>query len=222
MELVKGFKKAKAEFDVEIIGGDTNESKELIIDCAMFGFAKGMVPRGGAKVGDKVFVSGKFGYTSSGLRILMEGLKAELKFKRIAIKSVLMPQPRLKLGIELAEKGLMNSSIDSSDGLAISLWEIAEKSHVGILLYRLPVGDGVTEFAKKNGLNWEELVLYGGEEYELVFTISEDKINEAKEVSKDLGLDIIEIGEVTEGEGVKYKKDDELIEIRKDGWVHLR
>lgn len=221
-ELAKGFRRAKEEFGVEIIGGDTNESKELVIDCAMFGLSRYMVPRGGARVGDRVLVSGPFGYAPSGLKILMKGLEAEPKFRERAVKSVLMPEPRLELGVSLVRRELMNSSIDSSDGLAISLWELAERSGVGISLERLPVGKGVIDFSEANGLNWEELVLYGGEEYELVFTAKEERVMEIKEVAKNLGFEVFDIGRVVEGRGVKYEIGERVKEIRRDGWIHFR
>ncbi len=221
-ELASGFGRAKEEFDVEIVGGDTNESKELVIDCAMFGLSEGMVPRGGARVGDRVMVSGPFGYTSAGLKMIMEGMEAEPRFRDRALRSVFMPEPRLELGITLAGKRLMNSSIDSSDGLAISLWELADKGGVGIELETLPVGEGVLEFSEMNGLDWEELVLYGGEEYEIVFTVSEDRVEEAKGLARELGVELIEIGRVVEGGGVKYRKRGRLEPVKRDGWIHLK
>ncbi|MEM3609948.1 MAG: AIR synthase-related protein, partial [Candidatus Anstonellales archaeon] len=66
-----------------------------------------------------------------------------------------------------------NSSIDSSDGLAVSLHEIAQKSNVGIEIYNMPITREAEYFAKKNGIDPFELVFYGGEEYILIVTISE-------------------------------------------------
>ena len=73
-DLANGFKIASKEFGVSIVGGDTNESRELVIDCSMIGFSGNSVAkipkRNGASSGDLIVVSGEFGYSSSGLKIL--------------------------------------------------------------------------------------------------------------------------------------------------------
>ncbi|MDA4120216.1 MAG: thiamine-phosphate kinase, partial [Thaumarchaeota archaeon] len=155
-ELALGLKDAEREWGMHLMGGDTNESSELIIDCAMVGFAKKLVTRAGASPGDKVVVTGPFGYAPAGLKILIQGVSAEAKFAETAKESVLYPTPNLQVGLALAP--YLTSAMDSSDGLARSLHTLAKESGVGFEVSELPVGPGVDKFARMNGLSTEELV----------------------------------------------------------------
>lgn len=222
-ELAKGFKKAKEEFQIEILGGDTNEADCFIIDCCMIGFADKIVERKGAKPGDAVVTSGFFGYSSSGLRIMLDGLKAEPEFKERAVSAVVMPKPKLRLGVALAKKNIMSSSIDSSDGLALSLYEIATHGKVGIEINELPTTEEVHVFSNMNDLSMDDLVLYGGEEYEIVTTIPKDRLSQAYEVAKRMGERLMEIGKVTaDSPKVYLSLDGKKTEIERRGWVHLK
>ena len=79
IEIAKGFKNASKEFSFSILGGDTNEGKEAVFNVCLFGIANKISRRSGAKEGDLIFVTGPFGYTSAGLKILLEKKNAENK-----------------------------------------------------------------------------------------------------------------------------------------------
>jgi len=222
-ELAKGFKKAKDEFGVEILGGDTNEAESLVINCCMMGFADTIVERKGAKPGDLVITSGFFGYSSSGLKIMLDGLKAAPKFRERAVSAVVMPQPKLKLGVALARNNLLSSSIDSSDGLALSLYEIADNGRVGIEIDRLPITGDVRIFADMNDLDLNDLVLYGGEEYEIVATMPANELDKAYKMAKRIGEKIIVIGKVIEGIPKVYLSiNGKKVSVGRRGWIHLK
>ena len=70
-KIVSGFKKACKEFDISIIGGDTNGGKEVVFNVCLFGTTDKIVTRKDSKKGDLIFVTGPFGYTSTGLNILL-------------------------------------------------------------------------------------------------------------------------------------------------------
>ena len=74
-KLAAGFKMAAKEFQVKILGGDTNEGKELVISFSLFGFSKKIVKRNGAKTNDLIICSGPFGYSAAGLSILLKNKK---------------------------------------------------------------------------------------------------------------------------------------------------
>ncbi|MDA4120695.1 MAG: thiamine-phosphate kinase [Thaumarchaeota archaeon] len=220
-ELALGIRDAEREWGMHLVGGDTNESRELIIDCAMVGFAKKLVTRAGASPGDKVVVTGPFGYTSAGLKILMEGASAEAKFAETAEESVLHPAPNLQVGLALAP--YLTSAMDSSDGLARSLHTLAKESGVGFEVSALPVGPGVDKFARMNGLSIEELVLEGGEEYVIVGTVKGSKLPSAAKAVRKAGGELTEIGRATSRKGrVELRAKGSNRPIRDEGWTHLR
>ena len=221
-EMARGFKEARDEFGFNIVGGDTNEADDIVIDCCMLGFAKRITERRGAAPGDRVVVTGMFGYQPVGLKVLQERLKVPEEVWSLAVSSVLLPTPRLQLGIELTAEELLSSSIDSSDGLALSLHQLADASEVGFEISRLPVDQGLSDAAEKIGLDLDAAVLYGGEEYEIVATIPENKLRWAKQTAEKLGQRLIEIGKVTSENGqVVFTDDSRSFEIERKGWIHL-
>src|SRR5437867_1734069 len=175
--LARGFAGAGKEFGVKIVGGDTNETSGLVIDCSMIGFTSGKMPtRKGAKPGDIVVVSGMFGLPPAGLAILMRNAATVGAFRKRAAESVLVPKPRQRFGLALAR--YFSSSIDSSDGLATSLYEVASQSRVNIVIDNIPIAEGIEQFARKNSLDANELVFHGGEEFEIVSTIPKSKLKQ--------------------------------------------
>jgi thiamine-monophosphate kinase len=218
--LASGFRDAEEEWDVLLVGGDTNEAKELVIDCAMVGFAKHLVSRRGAKPGDALIVTGLFGYPPAGLRILNGTAVAKGEFGEKARASVLDPTPSLEVGRALGR--FLSSSMDSSDGLARSLHTLATESGVGFEVTALPAAAGVLEFAEANGLSMRELVLEGGEEYLIAGTIPRSRIAGARAAAQKAGGALLEIGKATPEAGqVVLVTGRTKRHIRDVGWTHL-
>jgi thiamine-monophosphate kinase len=223
-DLIDGFKKASKEFGVKIVGGDTNKSNELIIDCSIVGVLDDVIhipKRNGAKPGDLIVCSGKFGYSASGLKILMSNTKSEGQFRKNAILSVTRPRPQQRFGIQLAK--YFSSSIDSSDGLAISLYELARQSKVNFFVDNIPSVNGIKEFAQKNHLDDKSLVFYGGEEYEIVATISQSNLEKAKSSAKKSRLKLHVIGKVHKGCGKVFTRNKEkgYSLLDNSGYIHF-
>jgi thiamine-monophosphate kinase len=148
----------------------------------------------------------------------MKRARAHGRFRQKAIGSVLEPKPRQAFG-RLAAK-FFSSSIDSSDGLAASLYELAAQSRVDIEVdYDLVKAQGVEEFAGANGLDPRELVFHGGEEYEIVATVPQASLQRARAAAKRAGLDFIAIGRVKKGAGRVFAGSS-LLENR--GYLHFR
>jgi thiamine-monophosphate kinase len=147
----------------------------------------------------------------------MRNATAAGAFRKQAAESVLMPAPRQRFGLALAK--YFSSSIDSSDGLAISLYELASQSKVDIAVDNIPVADGVEKFAQENGLDARELVLHGGEEYEIVATIPKAKLMQAEAAAREANVDLHVIGRVRKGAGDVFV-GKKLLENR--GYDHFR
>ena len=218
--VARGFRDAGCYWGVHLVGGDTNEAKELVIDCAMVGFAQRVVARSGAEAGDSLVATGTFGCPPAGLAILRGSAAADSRFMRKATSSVLMPTPNLKVGMALAP--FLSSAMDSSDGLARSLHTLARESGVGFDLTSLPAGEGVNEFAKANGIDAEKLVLEGGEEYVIVGTVKPSRMAGAKVAARRAGGRLLEIGRARPAAGrVRLCTRGATKSVRDSGWTHL-
>ena len=223
-EIARGLNAGAQEYNVYVIGGDTGETSDLIICCVAFGVTmkKNLITRSGAKVGDILAVTGLFGKTGAGLKILIDGLKVPPKIRRELLKAVYLPKARLKEGLILASLGSVTASIDSSDGLAISLHELKKMSNVGFSLTELPIAPETLKFAELYNLNPEELALYCGEEYELVLTITPKKWESTKRLVEKIGGTLIAIGKATENKQIIFQKDNVHREILYKGWEHFK
>ena len=152
--LTKGLFGLSKEYRINIVGGDISRSTKLLIDVSVLGVVekKNLCLRSGAKVGDIIMVTGAFG------GLISQG--KHLKFT-----------PRLKEARYLVSHFKINSMIDVSDGLAQDLGHILEQSSVGAVLY-----EKLIPLSKGAGLVNDALC--SGEEFELLFTVSRDQVNE--------------------------------------------
>ena len=220
-QLAGGFASASKEFGLKIVGGDTNQGKELVIEVSMFGAgSKNMPSRNGAKIGDIIVTSGPFGYSSSGLKTIMNKHNASPQFFRKCMGKVMRPTPRLQFGLQAAK--YFSSSMDSSDGLSITLNDMSEQSKKRFVLFGFPTQYDVVEFAAKNKVDLKKLVFCGGEEYEIVFTVSPLYLHQIRKIARNLQVPLFEIGYVASGKDVVLMEKFKPKKIKRCGWVHLR
>jgi thiamine-monophosphate kinase len=218
-----GLNAGAREYGAYILGGDTNEASELIISCMALGVCNKhqLIKRSGAKPGDYVAVTGAFGKTASGLKILMDGLSAP-DIRDVLVDSVLMPTARVKEGVALSQSKATTASIDSSDGLAWSLHELSRASNVGFRLDNIPVAVEVERFAELHVFDSLELALYGGEEYELLVTVKPRLWHETKKAVGSVGGVLTKIGVVTKEKQIQLKTDEKTVSIEARGWEHFK
>lgn len=219
-QIVLGFRKACKEFNISMLGGDTNGGKEIVFNVCLFGITDKIITRRDSKKRDLIFVTGPFGYTSAGLNMLLDKKKGKKIFVKKAINSVIKPKPRLNFGIK--NKKYFSSSMDSSDGLSTTLNEMAKQSKNKFIITKIPALKDLENFVKYYKLNLNDLVFNGGEEYEFVFTISPNDKKIIVKNAKLLKIPIMEIGFVTSGKGVYVKNDKGLIQLKDSGWKHFR
>ncbi|MDD9842973.1 MAG: thiamine-phosphate kinase [Thaumarchaeota archaeon] len=221
-QLASGLAGAASEFGMAFLGGDTNGGEGLSITVCAMGEAPRRVPRrSGARAGDIVMATGPFGHAAAGLAIATSRrrLAATVRFAAAARRALVRPTPPLRFCAGAAH--LFTASMDSSDGLAATLWEIASQGRVRIEVDAAPVGGGVREFAAENGLDAMGLVLYGGEEYETVFACRASSRPALRRRAARLGVNLLEIGRVARGRGVYLADSGRRSRVRNAGWRHL-
>ncbi|MCS7143139.1 MAG: thiamine-phosphate kinase [Aigarchaeota archaeon] len=219
-ELWGGIDDAVSAYGGKIIGGDVSKTEEVLVDCAVMGQAKRLVSRSGARVGDVVVVTGTFGAHAAGLRASLMRREGGLYDELRAI--CFRPKARVLEGPILSEVGLASAMTDSSDGLAVSLYNMARASSVDIEIETLPVHELVEDFAKMEGADVYELVMHGGEEFELVVTLDERRIDVVREALDRVGSEMKVIGRVRSGTGRVYARwRGRLIEVEDRGWSHF-
>jgi thiamine-monophosphate kinase len=223
-QMARGFESGAREHGAYVLGGDTNEASEIIINGIALGVAdeERLMKRGGARPGDILATTGPFGDTAAAFKVLLEGYGAPEALQGPLLDSVYHPRARVEEGLALAASGAVSASIDSSDGLAMSLHDLSRSSGLGFRLTRLPTSPLAEAFAELSHLDPGDLALYGGEEYELVFTVKPDELDAAREALRSTGCSLIELGEATQSRGLVLVEDGDERQIERRGWEHFR
>lgn len=220
-QLARGLSDAARVYRFPIVGGDTNESHDLTISIALLAVTSSKpVLRSGAKTGDLVAVTGEFGSTSAALRAILDYDEPSGSLQRELHRSLYSPRARLDVGLRLGASGAVTSSIDSSDGLAWSLHQLSESSHLGIVVETVPVSRAANMFARTHRLDAVDLALYGGEEYELIVTVNPKKFQKARRAARG---SLKRIGYVTGSfRGVRMRVGERTMPVKKRGWEHFK
>lgn len=225
-DLYKGIESLARKYKVKIIGGDTISSPRFfIISITLLGEIgrKELITRSGAKPGDRMLVTGTFGDAASGLVLLKKykKIKCLIHSARYLIRRCLLPEPRIKESRVLAQKRYATAMIDCSDGLDLSIRFICKHSNVGAKIYidSIPLSSGlkkIRRFLEKTPLDF---ALFGGEDYELVFTTPENKVEEVIKQIPSVSI----IGEIiTKKEGVKFlDREGKVVRLKGKGYEHF-
>ena len=214
-KFVKGLQDDQEMFDIKLIGGDlTSSLKHINITITIFGkSSKGKsIPRDGAKIGDCLYVSGILGLSKIGL----DNYKSNFNEFQEAKRRYLLPQPRVDLGISL--KNIANSMIDISDGLVQDAIHLAKNSNLTIELnlHKIPLPN-IKILDKELILN---SALYGGDDYELLFSCSPFYENSLVKLSSKINLKLTKIGifKKFNKEFLKFKNNNS---IPKNSYLHF-
>jgi thiamine-monophosphate kinase len=232
-EVVEGIEKCASVYNTAVVGGDITRSKELSLTGTCFGFADKPVRRAGAEVGDQVCVTGSLGNAALAMKIIEEGeeIKVPEKAEEVAKKALFQPVPRIQEGVILADSGSVTSMIDISDGLALSLAELAKSSTVGFEIYedKVPLfNDGIRNAEgldlSKLGFEPREFAFYFGGDYELLFTINMKGVRKDEELLKRIKGEVKMsiIGKVVPPEeGIYFKTGEEKEMMERKGYQHF-
>lgn len=232
-DFYEGVYAACEHYNVDLVGGDTSTSlRGFVISVTAIGEVAPdkFVKRSGAKPNDLICVSGELGGAFLGLTLLERekrifeetGAQPDLEGQAYIVGRLLKPEARKDIIEELAEADVMPTSMmDISDGLSSDLLHICKQSEVGCVLYedKLPMNDEMKEFAYKLQVDPTACALSGGEDYELLFTVSQAEYDKIK---VNPGISII--GYVTEAaEGTHIiTRGGNRHELVAQGWNHLK
>jgi thiamine-monophosphate kinase len=239
--LFDGVKDALTLYDAILIGGDLSATNAgTVLSATVIGYVKKHIPRSGANIGDRIYITGYLGDSACGLELLKKIKRpvslelAKSKEQRVKSKDPAPYAIRSKLSEEglswkvvepLLRRHLMpeardskkfvkdaTSMIDVSDGLLIDLWRLCNESKVGARIYikNIPLSPELKQAASHLGISPIKLALSGGEDYELLFTAPAGKKVKA-----------IYIGEITESERVIVDNSGRDQPFAPEGYQHF-
>ena len=229
-ELYTGIQQACEEYKVDLVGGDTTASPQgLIISVSALGLvdAKNLTKRSGAKPNDVICVTGDLGGALMGLQSLEREkqvylanptMQPELDGKSYVVLRQLKPVARFDIIHELSEIGVVPTSmIDCSDGLASEIIHLCNASDTGARIFEknIPIDDETYLSATEFNLSPLTAALNGGEDYELVFTVSQKDFEKVEKIA-----DVTAIGYMTDvkNERVLVMKSDQIVDLTAPGF----
>ncbi len=208
------------QFGCPLLGGDTVSTPgPLMISITAFGRvpAGKMVHRSGAKPGDRIVVTGTIGDAALGLAILKGGNVADATANDVAARNLLtgryrVPQPRNALARAVRDHA--SAAMDVSDGLAGDLAKLCGASGVSAVIdmESIPLSAAATDLVSRRVVGIETLIA-GGDDYEVLCTIPEDRVEAFAEAARLAGVQVASIGMVVAGAAVPKFLDGQGREI---------
>lgn len=210
--LMEGLQEKFQPYQVLLAGGNFSRSEKIIIDITMIGIAdkNHLLLRSRACVNDEIYITGYPGCSKLGLELF----RTHQPFPEDLTELFTLhfdPTPQVELGHFLAHHPLVHSCIDCSDGLVADIIHLCEASKVGCILVEdfLPISPlmerGIS-FLRQNGVkvsNEKEYVLYGGEDYGLIFTAHPSFYQDKTSIETKFQTNLTRIGKITDELG-KY------------------
>ncbi|OQX19527.1 MAG: thiamine-phosphate kinase [Desulfobulbaceae bacterium A2] len=229
-EILHGLQESCRDSSCLLVGGDTVQSPVLTLSLTVIGqhTKTEVVYRHGARTGDLIWVSGWLGSAAAGLELCRQGLAAHADFSPL-VTAHLAPTPRCRLGRELSRRGLAHAMQDISDGIATDLAHICTAGHIGARLEGdlLPCHPLLPPAAERLGLAPLDLMLRGGEDYELLWTAAPTETAAILALAEEMALPCRQIGTMVELPGVQLVQRDlqgtptSVREIAYQGYDHF-
>ena len=227
-DLYRGISELAAEFEVDILGGDTTRSlTDMVINILVTGFTKNneTLFRNGDHDGDIIAVSGHLGYSAAGLELLRNSSNSSDQIYAPLIDAHLKPKPHVRVGRILARSKACNAAIDISDGLSSDLGHVCKQSGLGATIFEemFPLSEALTQAALELSADPMGWILNGGEDYVLLAAIRSEEFAKVKLAVTEAGADLIEIGRFVSGSKMKLiKKSGMVFDIVPKGWDHFK
>ncbi len=207
-------------YNVQLIGGDTTQGP-LTITVTAQGFTPKdkHITRSGAKAGDWLYVTGEIGDAALALKGILNEVNVAAEYRDALRRSLDFPTPRILAGQAL--RGYATAAIDLSDGLISDLGHICLASKVGanVVLDDLPISNALLDtLGLEEAL---ELALVGGDDYELLFTVSEDNKVGMETALANSGNTITCIGQLNRSEKITTTLDSKPVAINAKSFEHF-
>jgi thiamine-monophosphate kinase len=194
-EYYRGIRSLASKSGVALVGGDTSVAKSFFISACLIGHAPYRpITRGGAQVGDDIYVTGTLGDSALALKLLRgKSLQRRQPAARFLLSRHHFPTARLQVGAKLARGRLARAMIDVSDGLLQDLGHICKASRIGAIIAeeKLPLSAAYRSLAGDEGTDY---ALAGGEDYELLFCARRRDRSHIEKLREGIDVPITRIG----------------------------
>lgn len=205
--------------NVQLIGGDTTQGP-LSITVTAQGYTppEKHITRSGAKPGDWIYVTGNIGDAALGLLVAQGKIDLSGEEKEQALNKLNFPKPRVLIGQMLRDYA--SSALDVSDGLLADLGHICESSNVGanIILNAVPVSSVMERALGEKAI---EVAINGGDDYELVFTVSETNKVAMETSLAQIGVPVTCIGQINHTNKLTTTLNENPVQIKPSGFQHF-
>ena len=221
-----GLSQDQKKYNLKLFGGDLSSSNKIFLSVTMLGKIKKKFLKSKSKAESDIFVTGNLG--DSALGYILNQKKIDVKLKKpivsYFVKKHFLPNPRLDIGRKLI--GFSNACRDISDGLIQDLKDICDNSNLKatIFLNQIPISKNAKKIKQniEKKINFWELVLCFGEDYELVFSMDKKKQNTFFKENKNIRTKITKIGFLSGGSGVEIlDNENNPISFQKIGFSHF-
>ncbi len=216
-KMMEGAQACSRSVGAEVIGGDTKESDVLSITGTALGAVDKdrMLLRKGAHKGDLLAVTGTIGLAAAGYRAMEAGMDCPK-----ALEALLRPVPRIAEGMILSSSRAVTSCMDITDGLAYSVHQLSQASgvHFEVDWNAIPVEAEVFDISRRIDADVQDLVLYYGGDYQLLFTFKAAEIGNLVSL---LGSKFTVIGRAASSNNVLIKCG-QIVPLEDRGYEHFK
>lgn len=200
-------------YNLEYMGGDLGRSKELVLSGIVVGYVKEeqLRKRSAVQDHDLICSTGYFGYTGLGFKYYLDKSSLSIPSPIFELINQKLLKPVARLDWLSFLQNYANATIDSSDGLAKSLWHLTKESNKQIQLEELPAFPELDKILEKDSDDYLRSILFAGEEFEIIFSISEQNYkNLLREITKSEIEKPIIIGRATNGQAKVFYEGTEV------------
>ena len=220
-KISKSLNQEQNKYKIFLSGGDTVFSNKLSFTITSIGFANNIIYRNKAKINDDIYVSGNLGDSYLGLLTLKNKLKLNHQLTKYFINQYFMPNIQLKLTEQI--KSFANTSIDISDGLLADLDKMInnQKLSYKLFLNDIPISNNLKKILANKNLSKINYIS-NGDDYQVLFTASKDKIRIIKKIASNCRVKLTKIGSIQSSDKKSSVIDGKNVKItlKNKGYFH--